>query len=70
MTLVHRSVKTCQDRIGELEVSSTETTQTKIQRKKNEKKKKKNKHAIIRGQFQMWFSSVQSLSHVRLFVTP
>ena len=31
MTLVHRSVKTCQDRIGELEVSSTETTQTENQ---------------------------------------
>ena len=58
-----------EDRIGELEGSSTETTQTKIQRKKNEKKKK-DKHARIRGQFQMWFSSVQLLSCVRLFATP
>ena len=58
-----------EDRIGELEGSSTETTQTKIQRKKNEKKKK-DKHARIRGQFQMWFSSVQLLSRVRLFATP
>ena len=55
MTLVYLPISKLnmsEDRIGELEGSSTETTQTEIQRKKNEKKR--NKYVRIRGQLQMW----------------